>query len=202
MAPQTYQLVMEAGPTPGNAYALEKQEVYIGRDIHNDVVVNDAEVSRRHARLVAEAGSFLLEDLGSTNGTFVDGQRITGPHLMRPGEKIYLGENVTMRFEAAPYDPDATMASAAEAAPPPSEPLPQPRETYMPPPPRQEPAYSGQVPYGPEEFPVEPEPRRNLWLWAGCGCLVVLMCAVLAAALWYIDVNFLWCEFFPFLPGC
>jgi predicted component of type VI protein secretion system len=200
MAPQTYQLVMEAGPTPNKAYALERSEIYIGRDIHNEVVINDAEVSRRHARLVAEAGSYLLEDLGSTNGSFVDGLRIAGPHLMRVGEKIYLGENVVLRFDAAPYDPDATMASAAEYAPPSYEP--QPRETYMPRARMQEPAYSGQVPPGPEEVPFEAEPRRNLWLWAGCGCLVVLICVVVLAGLWYIDSNFLWCEYFPFLPGC
>jgi hypothetical protein len=206
MSPQTYQLVMETGPTPGKAYALERSEVYIGRDVHNDVVINDAEVSRRHARLVAEAGSYLLEDLGSTNGTFVNGMRIAGPHLMRPGENIHLGENVILRFEQAPYDPDATMASAAESPPP--RPQPQPRETYQPPPPRQEqsyesePFYSGQVPPGPEEFPAPPESRRNMWLWISCGCLVIVACVVLLAVLWYIDRNFLWCDFFPFLPGC
>jgi hypothetical protein len=202
MAPQTYQLVMEAGPTPGKAYALDRSEMYVGRDIHNDVVVNDAEVSRRHARMVADAGSYLLEDLGSTNGTFVDGQRVTGPHLMRPGEKIHLGENVILRFEASAYDPDATMASEAEPAPPPPPYQPQPRETYVPPPARQEGPYSGQIPAGPEDAYFEPEPRRNTWLWVGCGCLVIVACIVLGAALYYIDANFLWCEFFPFLPGC
>ncbi|HZD57916.1 MAG TPA: FHA domain-containing protein [Anaerolineales bacterium] len=216
MAPQTYQLVMETGPTPGKAFALDKPEVHIGRDVNNDVVINDAEVSRRHAQLVAQAGSYVLEDLGSTNGTFVDNQRISGPHLMRPGEAIKLGENVRLRFEAAPYDPDATLVSAAEpytpAQPQPREtyvpppPQPQRRETYMPPPPEQEPAYSGQIPPGPfeveEPFEELAEGRRNLWLWASCGCLIILACVVVFAVLWYIDANILWCDFFPFLPGC
>ena len=138
MAPQTYQLVMVTGPTPGKAFAVDKPEVHIGRDLNNDVVINDAEVSRRHAKLVAQAGSYLLEDLGSTNGTFVDDQRISGPHLMRPGETIMLGENVSLRFEAAPYDPDATVASAAEPYAP-AQPQPQPRETYVPPQPQAQP---------------------------------------------------------------
>ena len=219
MAPQTYQLVMVTGPTPGKAFAVDKPDVHIGRDLNNDVVINDAEVSRRHAKLVVQAGSYLLEDLGSTNGTFVDDQGISGPHLMRPGETILLGENVSLRFEAAPYDPDATVASAAEPYAP-AQPQPQPRETYVPaqpqaqrqetymppPPPQQEPAYSGQVPPGPleveEPFDEPPEGRRNLWLWASCGCLIILACVVVFAVLWYIDANYLWCDFFPFLPGC
>src|SRR3970040_517474 len=90
MAPQPYQLVIKSGPTPGKTFPLEKDEMYIGRDVSTDIVINDAEVSRRHARITRQADGFMLEDLGSTNGTFVEGQRLTAPRLLRAGETIML----------------------------------------------------------------------------------------------------------------
>ena len=132
MASQSYQLVMRSGPTPGKVFELSKNENYIGRDISNDIVINDSEVSRKHARLVLQAGSFVLEDIGSTNGTFVNGQRLMGPHVLKPGELIMLGENVGLAFEAG-YDENATMVASPGPAASYSPPPPSPRETYVPP---------------------------------------------------------------------
>lgn len=208
MAPQPYQLVMKTGPTPGKAFSLDKSEIIIGRDVNNDVIINDSEVSRKHARLTVQADSYVLEDLGSTNGTFVNGLRLTGPQLLRPGDTISLGESVTLGFEALQYDPDATIVSAPEpmGAPPPvvvQQPPPPapPKEAFIPPPPPPEPAYAGRIP------PTQPEPgapmrKTNPWLWAGCGCLIIILCVVMLAVVWYIDANYLWCDFLPFLPGC
>jgi pSer/pThr/pTyr-binding forkhead associated (FHA) protein len=94
-----FQLVMRSGPNPGKTFELSEGEATIGRDITNAIVINDAEVSRRHARLSPQAGGYVLEDLGSTNGTFVNGQRLMGPHLLRPGELVLLGENVSLAYE-------------------------------------------------------------------------------------------------------
>ncbi len=99
MAVSSYQFVMNAGPTPGKEFPLEKDELFIGRDLTNDIVINDAEISRRHARLVSQAGGYVLEDLGSTNGTFVNGQRLASPYILRPGETVTLGEHVTLTYE-------------------------------------------------------------------------------------------------------
>jgi hypothetical protein len=208
MSPQTYQLVMRSGPTPGKSFPLDKDEIYIGRDVSNDLVINDAEVSRRHARLAVQSGSLTLEDLGSTNGSFVNGQRVTRPQLLRPGDMVLFGENVSLAFEIDQFDPDATMLGASPmAAPHPAREVPPPiRETFVPPtppPPVESPAYAGRVPPSAYE-PIAPEearPRRT-WLYAGCGCAVLVACLVLLAILWYIDANFLWCDLFPFLPGC
>ena len=112
MTVQPYQLVMRSGPTPGKAYPLSKTEIYIGRDVSNDIAVNDAELSRKHARLTQQEDTFVVEDLGSTNGTFVDAQRLMGPHVLKPGELIMFGENVGMVFEAVAYDPNATIMAA------------------------------------------------------------------------------------------
>jgi hypothetical protein len=128
MAYQSVQLVMRAGPNPGKTFSIEKNEVFIGRDIANDVLINDAEVSRRHARISIQAGNYVIEDLGSTNGTFVNGQKLAVPRVLRVGDTVMFGENVSLTFEMAAYDPNATVISAPVpvAAPPPPQPAPQP----------------------------------------------------------------------------
>lgn len=208
MSFQSYQLVMKTGPAPGKTFPIEKNEIYIGRDVANDVFINDAEISRRHARLIQQAGAYLLEDLGSTNGTYVNGQRIGGPSPLRPGDIVYLGENVSLSFEGMLYDWGAAAVSADSEAPLSPEPAtlapsPPPQPAYVPPAPPPQPVYSGRVPPQPVE-PIYPEESRSrrVWLWGGCGCLVILACLAGAATLWYIDANYLWCSVMPFLPGC
>jgi pSer/pThr/pTyr-binding forkhead associated (FHA) protein len=196
MASQTFQLVMRTGPNTGAVFELNKSEIYVGREVNNDVVVNEAEVSRKHARLVMQAGSYVLEDLGSTNGTYVNGQRLMGPHVLRPGELIMFGENVSLAFEAG-YDPDATMVATPSqvetaAAPPPRQeayvPPAQPQAVSQPPP---QPAYSEQAPPSPAGAAPAPAQQQGnrTWLYAGCGCLVVLLCVVVAGAFLFDTLN-------------
>ena len=113
MASQTYQLVMHKGPNPGKIFEIVQDEITIGRDITNRVVVNDPELSRKHCRLTLQSGAYIIEDLGSTNGTFVDGQRLIGPHMLRPGETILLGEKVSLEYEVLGFDPNATLVSGS-----------------------------------------------------------------------------------------
>ena len=122
MASQTFQLVMHSGPNPGKIFELVQDELTIGRDIGNRIVINDPEVSRKHARLTMQSGGFVIEDLGSTNGTFVNNQRLIGPHMLRPGETIMLGEKISLEYEILGFDPNATMVSGAgpQAVPAPS----------------------------------------------------------------------------------
>ena len=107
------QLVMQTGPNPGKVFALEKPDITIGRDIANDIVINDAEVSRKHARLFVQGDQYILEDLGSTNGTFVNGARIASPHVLESGDNVQMGENVVVVYEAPVVDPNATAVMAA-----------------------------------------------------------------------------------------
>src|SRR5512147_592856 len=115
-----FQLIMRSGPTPGAAFTLEGDQLTIGRDSTNEIVINDAEVSRRHARLTFQGGKYVLEDLGSTNGTFVNGQRLAGPRVLKPGEVVQFGEQIMLVFEATTVDAGATMVSPRAAAPVPS----------------------------------------------------------------------------------
>lgn len=223
MASQSFQLVMQKGPNPGKIFELTQEEATIGRDISNKIIINDPEVSRRHVRLSVnpQAGGFVIEDLGSTNGTFVDGQRLMGPHLLRPGQTVMLGEKITLAYEALGFDPNATLASSAQAAPP------GPRETFRvetdynappapavqayPPPqpayaapayPPAEGTFSGQVPpgpaepYGAETFEADEEeaPKRTrTMLFVGCGVLLVMACCLVVAAFGFDYLN-LYCQ--------
>lgn len=184
MATQPYQLVMRTGPTPGKTYPLSKNEIYIGRDISNDIAVNDAEISRKHARLTLQGDTFVVEDLGSTNGTFVDAQRLMGPHVLRPGELIMFGENVGMVFEAVAYDPNATMMAAGGVVQPQAAPAVQ---AYAAP--SAPPAYAQQVPASPSAAYAPPPRKRggcSRWILAGCGCIVIVLCLVVVGlGVWY-----------------
>lgn len=96
----SFRLIVRRGPQPNQVYDLSKDIVTLGRDITNDITINDPEVSRHHMRLTRGAGGFTLEDLGSTNGTFVNGQRLTGARPLRDGDMIGLGETVTLGYES------------------------------------------------------------------------------------------------------
>ncbi len=72
----------------------------IGRSRECDVVLDDANVSRRHAELRLSGGSWIVVDLGSTNGVKVNGRPISGPQSLRSGDTLVLGSsNVTFEVE-------------------------------------------------------------------------------------------------------
>ncbi|MBK8023258.1 MAG: FHA domain-containing protein [Chloroflexi bacterium] len=93
-------LVMRRGPTPGEVYLLTADEISIGRGIKNQIVIHDNEVSREHCRLVRLNDDYELHDLtaGTATGTFVDGQRVLGPRLLRRGAVIELGDSITLEY--------------------------------------------------------------------------------------------------------
>lgn len=189
-----YQLVMKQGPAPGKTFELSRNELTIGRDINNEIVINDAEVSRRHCRLLLQGDGYVVEDLGSTNGTFINEQRVSGQRALHSGETLRVGDNVTLIYEVAGVDADATIASrGGRPAPAPAAPPPQPR--------KQPQQYAGQVPASPA--PAAGPKTKNRGLMIGCGVLLVIGICVVAGGLYYIDVNYLWCDVFGFLiPGC
>jgi hypothetical protein len=123
MADQSYQLVVRKGPRPGQVFPLTLETVTIGRDPMTDIVINDPEVSRHHAKLTRRAGGgYEVQDMGSTNGTFVDGKRLGGETVqLSPGQALMVGSNVTMTYQStSAADPMATMiASAGLPAPKP-----------------------------------------------------------------------------------
>jgi hypothetical protein len=89
-------LTFESGPFAGRIVALPSQMVSLGRAPDNDVVVGDPATSGHHGRIETRNGFFWISDLGSTNGTLVNGEPVIEKQLS-DGDMIAIGQN-TMRF--------------------------------------------------------------------------------------------------------
>jgi serine/threonine protein kinase len=125
--------------TAGNAQGSEIQvrdELVIGRQASEEGQLGqDAEISRQHARIARSNGAYVIEDLGSTNGTVVNGRRIQKPEILSPGDRIQVGAttlvvqvSVPSAAEAPASAPDADTRSSARM------PLPEPPTEASPPP--------------------------------------------------------------------
>lgn len=83
---------------PAPPYRLQENEsAVIGRSRDCELPITAPEASRRHCEITSEGGQFVVKDLGSTNGTFVNGKPLTAPHTLRPGDRIEIG-NSTITF--------------------------------------------------------------------------------------------------------
>ena len=111
-------LHVEAGPAAGAVIEVENEPLLIGRATgpdHVDPLGADPELSREHARISLEDGRPMIVDLGSTNGTFVNGRRLDAPTELRPGDRIKVGTTI-LRFEQSDTD-RATVVSMRHADP-------------------------------------------------------------------------------------
>lgn len=174
-------LVVERGPVPTTQVPLQSEQFTVGRSAGNDLVLADPEVSRRHVRIVRRADGFAVEDIGSTNGTFVNGQRISHLTMLQDGDAIDLGDTVRLRFlSMAQTQPGVAEVDLADrptqAYSPvlhptvePARPIP----PIRPAPPPTPPVSSNYTP--PPSYATAEQPRRGRGLWVGCGLLVALL---------------------------
>lgn len=190
----SYRLIVRRGPQPNQQYELTRDTVTIGRDITNDIVINDPEISRHHSRLIRTPSGYTIEDLRSTNGTFVNRQRLSGPYQLSSGDLIGLGETVTLAFEVyGTSDIASTVVGGGGASAGAGM-----RPQQAPPPPAGRPpmAYAPSAPppaYGPmdeEDYP----PDRSRWIVIGCGVLTLLFCCMLVGAVILIDATGSYCS--------
>jgi pSer/pThr/pTyr-binding forkhead associated (FHA) protein len=139
-------LILRSGARSGERIEV-LDELVIGRE-HADVTVDDEEVSRRHLAVRPHDDGVELEDLGSTNGTYVDGARLSAAVVISESARVTIGEtqleievevpepevdpNLT-RVRERPAMPDATVVRPVPVAPPPAEPPPPPPTTAAPP---------------------------------------------------------------------
>ena len=79
------------GPDAGWAREVSGR-VVVGRDPSADLRLNDTQVSRRHFEVSVDDGSATVEDLGSTNGTFLDQRKVTAPAELRAGDRLRIGK--------------------------------------------------------------------------------------------------------------
>lgn len=87
----------------GKEHQLATEVSTIGRGVENDIVIVSKRVSREHARIRREGRKLFLEDLNSTNGTFLNDQRVLSPQMLRDGDQISVGD-IAFTF----HDPDTT----------------------------------------------------------------------------------------------
>jgi len=145
-------LVASQGAKVGTTYYITSAEAILGHDEETEIPVRDPEVSRRHARISWQSGSHYVEDLGSTNGTFLNGSLVTSPQPLRSGDTIGLGQTLFVfqtEADAMPTQPPPETAYTAAPAPPPPPPA---------------------APAAVEE-PKSGGSRCLLW---ACGCLILL----------------------------
>jgi hypothetical protein len=187
-----FQFVMRSGPNAGKVFPLSAQEVGIGRDNSNTVAINDAEISRKHAKMTLHGNAYVIQDLGSTNGTYVNGTRVTGTQVLNPGDSVSFGENIILAYEST-FDSGATVISQPKpsrtaARAPKAEPAPAP-------------AYAGQVPSSPVPPAAAPAKKggSKMVLFIILGVVVCLILACVVSLVW-VDADATgarWCMF-PF----
>jgi hypothetical protein len=87
-------LVVTAGALKGTSLDLAQQQITLGRANDATLVLNDDYASSRHARIFPQDGQWIVEDLGSTNGTYLDRQKVTRPTPVPLGVPIRIGKTV------------------------------------------------------------------------------------------------------------
>jgi FHA domain len=126
MQPTAASLVIHEGAGAGSEHPVDG-ELILGREQTSaDLVIPDPGISRRHARVLPQNGGVIVEDLGSSNGTYVNGERISGPVEIGTGDEVQLGDTVlgvqgTGTADTALMPPGAP-ATEHHLAPPPHQP--------------------------------------------------------------------------------
>jgi len=216
-------LIVVEGPEKGRRYPLEGLICTLGRAADNAIVLDSPRISRHHAQIRLLPGEAVIEDLGSTNGTWVNAQRLMGPHTLTPGDLIRLADYVTLEYVLEDSGatetvlagvPEGTQVMAGEPFEPVSPPEFEASQPYQPAP---EIAPYASEPVEPAATPgmaapgmaapevVTPEPpsppkERPSWLYIVVGVLAVLICLCLALAvyLWFAPASF-WEKVFQLL---
>lgn len=85
-----YALVVERGPRAGMTFVLHPGSTTVGRHPDSDIFLDDVTVSRHHCRFSTSGEALLVEDAGSTNGTYVNGERVD-THRLAPGDEVLIG---------------------------------------------------------------------------------------------------------------
>lgn len=90
---KVYLTVVE-GENFGEEYECKDKETAIGRSSGNDIVIKDEGISRRHCLIEPATSAYVLKDLNSTNGTFLNNKKISSPVALKHGDKIKIGKAV------------------------------------------------------------------------------------------------------------
>lgn len=94
--PSAPSMLVQIYPIQGPEHPVElgKQPILVGRDLSCDLTLADDSVSRRHAIIEPQGTTHLVSDLGSTNGTFINDEALTSPHLLQEGDRVRFGNQI------------------------------------------------------------------------------------------------------------
>lgn len=155
-------LVIRQGQQAGMSFPLVGNQILIGREEGLDISLQDPEASRRHARISWQAGQFVIEDLGSTNGTFVNGVQLTTPQILNAGDSVGIGQTALV-FQVA----------GVQMGVPPSQ--------YQSPAPSAAPAAVSETPE--VQTTAVDSNKITQYVLYGCGCLLILaICSLVLTA--------------------
>ncbi len=198
MSDQSARLVIEFGTQTNDVFYLTQETTTLGRSAQNDIVLSDPEVSRHHAQIVRKDGQTTISDWGSTNGTFVNGQRVIGQARLQDGDEVELGDAVRLAFyeTAAGGEEGATLS--AETPLPPSAQATEVHEPWQPSD-AMTPAPDDWSPIEPLSDAIPPVPleaskqgersglgRDSRWPLA-CGCLFLVLILLCVTLLFVLD---------------
>ena len=208
MGYKNYRLTVIKGFNKGEVFPLDAEEVIIGRGEENGIVLNIAEVSRAHAVLNKAEEGYMIKDLGSTNGTFVDKKKVGNKYLLKPGDTIMLGDAIYLTY-SADIDPEETLVAprpgsfedgevtAVTALPAPLEEV-----SALPTTPKKRASAEEIL----SQDQVTEEKKSRTWMWAGIGCIVVIFFLIVVGLIAFDYLN-LYCTppfdtLFNFLYTC
>ena len=204
-------LVVTDGPSVGKAYPLQGMICTIGRSADNTLVLDSSRVSRRHLQIRLLPTGTMIEDLGSTNGTWVNGRGLVEPRTLSPGDQIRVADYITLEYVVEEAIGAATVISDTPGGatqmmqdtpryePPTPPPPPQGRDfvAYDAAPPGQplgpvgpEVDYVAPAEAAPLETPEPPERPRWMGIVIGFLVIAICLCVALAVYLWFAPVTF------------
>jgi DNA-binding response OmpR family regulator len=95
---ETAMLILREGQGVGTRWVIDRSDMIIGREEDCDIVLPSRQISRNHARIRRSGGRHILEDLGSKNGTFVNGRELTEPYPLQDGDEIQIALSFKLFF--------------------------------------------------------------------------------------------------------
>lgn len=171
-------LVLIRGPHTGRTFPLEKPSLTLGRDPRNDVVIDHPQVSRRHARITRPSNAWVIEDLGSTNGTFVNGTRLAESRALTQGDTIELSEAVALVVWKEVGASGEARQATGEPSPVPPRDQAAPRRVHVS---ERAPATIERPSPARSSPPERGSPQGQTWFLVGAGCLVLFLAAACVA---------------------
>src|SRR5580658_8162639 len=114
-------LVVLTQSMAGRSCDLASERTTVGRVEENNFQISEPSVSSRHCEILLRGNDVVVKDLGSTNGTFINGERITEEGVLKPGQTLRLG-NVELKLDGPGASASASAPSPAAPAPPKKEP--------------------------------------------------------------------------------